>query len=58
MDTPIKQTIIFDNTAKLKKQIEEFKIEFDELKKEFDEFNTAKNKVTNIISKYSHLGPS
>jgi hypothetical protein len=55
MDTPPKQTILFDNTVKLRAEFNEFKKEFDKISVAQNEFNIAQHKINNVILKYSHL---
>ena len=45
MDTPFKQTILFDNTAK-------FKIEFEKFNKAQIEFYLAQEKINNVVFKH------
>jgi hypothetical protein len=52
MYTPLKQTILFDNTTKLRKEIDEFKIEFDKFSVAQNEFNLAQEKKSNVIFKH------
>ena len=48
MDTPLKQTILFDNTSKLRGEIDKIRVEFDEIYLQ-KEFNEAQDKKNNVI---------
>ena len=52
MDKPLKQTILFDNTAKLRQELDEFKIEFDKFSVTQNEFNLTQEKINNVIFKH------
>jgi hypothetical protein len=52
MDTPPKQTILFDNTVKLRAEFDEFKKEFDKFSVEQNKFYIAQHKMNNVILKY------
>jgi hypothetical protein len=55
MDTPLKQTILFNNTAKLRQEFDELKIELDAFSVAQNEFNIARDKINNVIMKYFGL---
>lgn len=57
MDTPLKQTILFDNTAKLRAEFDEIKKEFDNFSVAQNEFNIAQDKKNNVILKYLRTYP-
>jgi hypothetical protein len=55
MDTPLKQTILFNNTAKLRQELDELKIELDEFSVAQNEFSIAQDQINNVIMKYFGL---
>jgi hypothetical protein len=53
MDTPLKQTILFDNTSKLRAEIKKLRVKFDEIHL----FNEAQDKKNNVILKHFGIDP-
>jgi hypothetical protein len=50
MDTPLKQIILFDNTSKLRDEIDKYRVEF-------DKFYLAQDKKNNVILKHFGINP-